>query len=390
MVKSGLRASVFDCSMLRHKNMDVADVTAEEIARAGQANLDDFVKHKDRSFGTSAMGRGLGFVLKKLVESSELDGVIAVGGAQGTSISSHAFRELPIGFPKLIVSVIASGNIRPFIGESDTLIMFSVADINGGINEITRTILTNAGAAIAGMVSNGTRMSPLLRDRPIVGITTWGTTQKAVTSASEELRSAGYETVMFHSSGACTSAMEDLVEQGMIDGVLDLTTHDLLGEVFPGTDIMPPTRPGRLESAARRGIPLIVAPGGLNMFVMGPFAELATKYTSRPTIAHNPSITEVKLTREEMLAVARVLAERLNAAKGFCAFLLPLRGWNDYDAEGMGNFYVPEDNKAFLAAFRKLLRPGIEIHELDCNLNDEKFGKFAAKLLMEQLPIGKK
>lgn len=385
LINLGVKAKVFDCSMLRHKDADKADVSAEIIARAAGVELDELSKNKDRSFGTSVMGRGLSSVLRNLVDSNQLDGVISLGGAQGTSISSHAFRELPIGFPKLIVSVIASGNIRPFVGESDIMIMFSVADINGGVNQITRTILVNAGAAIVGMVTNGTRMSQLPREKPIVAITTWGTTQKAVSAASEELKSAGFEPVMFHSSGACTSAMESLIDQGMIDGVLDLTTHDLLGEVFPGLDIMPPTRPGRLLSAGRKGIPLIVAPGGLNMFVMGPHAGLAQKYASRSIIKHNPSITEVKLTREEILIVARAIADRLNAARGFCAFLMPLRGWNDYDAKAMGDFYKPEDNEAFLKALREMLHPNVKVFELDSNLNEEEVGRFAAKLIADHL-----
>jgi uncharacterized protein (UPF0261 family) len=330
------------------------------------------------------MGRGLGRMLINMVSNGKLHAVISVGGAQGTSISSSAFRELPIGFPKLIVSVIASGNIRPYIGEKDILIMFSIADINGGINQVTETVLTNAASAIIGMVTMGRSMMSISHSRPIVGITTWGTTQKAVTAASDHLKSFGYETVLFHSSGACTSAMEDLVDQGVIDGILDLTTHDVLGEIFQGIDIMPPTRPGRLASAGRAGKPLVVAPGGLSMFVMGPYQDLEQKYRDRPTIKHNPTITEVRVNLDELLKAAEFFAERLNAARGYRAFLMPLKGWNDYDAEGMA-LYKPEDNQIFFEKLRRQVNPGVDLFEIDSNLNTKDFGYFAAKLIVDHL-----
>ena len=378
----GFRTQVIDVSMLRHEFGCSADVKSSEVAIAGGSDIQEISTSKDRNLGTVAMGSGLRKVLSEYVNAKKIDGVVSVGGAQGTSISSTAMKELPIGFPKLIVSAVASGNIRPFVGAKDIAIMFSVADINGGVNPVTRTVLSNAAAAVMGMVTEGQRME-MNHERQIIGITSWGTTQRAVIAASEKLRAMGYDTVIFHSSGACTSAMESLIEQGVVDGVLDLTTHDFLGEIFP-QELMPPVTPGRFTNAAKRGIPLVIAPGGLSMFVMGPYDELPQQIRHRPLLKHNPAYTEVRLTLDELLKVAVRMAERLNATRGYCAFLAPLKGWNDYDAEG-SPLYNADDDAIFVRKLRELTDPRIEFHEFDGNLNEELFGEIAAELLAKGL-----
>ncbi|MGO9645928.1 MAG: Tm-1-like ATP-binding domain-containing protein [Candidatus Bathyarchaeia archaeon] len=378
----GFKTQLIDVSMLEHEFGSSTDIKSSEVAIAGGSDIREISTSKDRNFGTVAMGRGLRKILSEYVNAKKIDGVISAGGAQGTSISSTAMKDLPIGFPKLIVSAVASGNIRPFVGAKDIAIMFSVADINGGINPVTQTVLSNAAAAVMGMVKDGQRME-MNHERQIVGITSWGTTQRAVIAASDKLRSLGYDTVIFHSSGACTSAMEDLIEQGVIDGVLDLTTHDFLGEIFP-QELMPPVTPGRLANAAKRGIPLVVAPGGLSMFVMGPYEEVTEEFKRRPLLKHNPSYTEVRLTLNELLTVAKSMAERLNATTGYCAFLVPLKGWNDYDADG-SPLYNPEEDALFIRKLRELTDSRIEFHEFDGNLNEESFGKMAAELLAKQM-----
>jgi uncharacterized protein (UPF0261 family) len=282
------------------------------------------------------------------------------------------------------VSAVASGNIRPFVGAKDVMVMFSVADINGGVNQVTRTVLSNAAAAVMGMIRDGQLME-MNHERPIIAITSWGTTQRAVIAASNKLRSLGYDPVIFHSSGACTSAMESLIQQRVIDGVLDLTTHDFLGEIFP-QELMPPVTPGRLTNAAKRGIPLVVAPGGLSMFVMGPFDELKEEYKHRPMLKHNPSYTEVRLTLEELLTVAERMSERLNSTKGYCSFLVPLKGWNDYDAEG-APLYNPEEDALFVRKLRELTDKRIEFYEFDGNLNNESFGNMAAEIIAKQISV---
>jgi len=378
IAERGFDAKIIDASMLKHDHELDADFTCRQVAAEAGVAFDNLHSTNDRDYGTRTIAEGLSRILERMVAGNELDGVISVGGAQGTSISSTAFKKLPIGFPKLIVSAVASGNIRPYVGARDILIMFSVADINGGVNEVTRTILANAAAAIMGMVRDGQRLS-LTHTRPVIGITAWGTTQRAVMAAATELRSRGFEPVIFHSSGACTSAMESLIEEGFIDGVLDLTTHDFLGELFP-QETQPPVNPGRLATAADRGIPLIVAPGGLNMFVMGPYDELKEEYKSRPMLKHNPTLSEVQVTVPELLTVAEAMAERLNAARAYCAFIVPLRGWNDYDAEG-SVLYNPQGDKAFVKRLRELLNPNVEIIEIDSNLNSPEVGRVAAELL---------
>lgn len=376
----GHRASTVDVGVVGDSPMtpDVDKTQVMEAAGVKPSHLQQL--RRDQVMET--MGRGAGVILRRMWQDGELDGVLAVGGNQGTAIAGIAMEPLPIGLPKVIVSTIASGNIRPYIRHRDIAMIFSVADILGGPNTITRTILSNAAGAVVGMAEMGIPMS---REpgRKVVGVTALGNTNPVVTRAGSLLEELGYEVVTFHASGACGSAMEELIDDGLIDGVLDLTTHELVGEVL-GDDIYTPTKPGRLEAAGRRGIPQVVAPGGIEYFCFGPLDSVPAKYLDRPIHHHNPYNMNIRATHDELEKLGTAVAKKLNGSRGPVLFLLPLRGWSIVGGPG-GTLYNPEANESFVRALKSNLSPRVRLEELDTVINDPVVADRAVQFIHESL-----
>ena len=373
-------ARVVDVGVLEDSAL-VPDVSKMQVMEAaGVAPSTLLGLRRDQIMET--MGKGAAKILRQSWEKGELDGVLAVGGNQGTAIAAIAMEGLPIGLPKVIVSTVASGNVRPYIRHRDVVMIFSVADLLGGPNTITRTILSNAAGALVGMAEMGI---PLGRksERPVVAITALGNTNPVVSRACEMLEQLGFEVVAFHASGACGSAMEELIDEGLIDGVLDLTTHELVGEVL-GDDIYAPTQPGRLEAAGRRGIPQVVAPGGLEYFCFGPLETVPSKYLGRPIHHHNPYNMNVRATREELERLGLAMAAKLNRSRGPVTFLLPLRGWSIIGAPG-GLLYDAEANQGFISALKSRLSPRVRLVEMDTVINDPAVADRAVQILHEAL-----
>jgi uncharacterized protein (UPF0261 family) len=357
----------------------VADVSREQVAAAAGRSLTE-LRTCRRDEMMAAMGQGAGSILKGLADAGRLQGVLAMGGNQGTSVAAIALRQLPIGLPKLIVSTVASGNIRPYIGHKDITMMFSVSDILGGPNTVSRSILANAAGAVLGMARCAVPLTAP-QGRLVIAITAFGNTDGAVARARQELAARGYEVVVFHASGACGSAMEELIAEGRIHGVLDLTTHELVGDVF-GDDIYAPTAGHRLIAAGQTGIPQVIGPGGLDYFCFGGVESIPPKYRGRPTHYHNPYNTNVRTTREEMAELGRVMADRLNASRGRVVVLIPERGWTFVGSPG-GPLYNPEANAAFVRALKAGLQPPVELRSLDCTLNDPLYADTAVELMTE-------
>jgi uncharacterized protein (UPF0261 family) len=346
------------------------DVSALEVMAAAGAGPEK-VWGLRRDEAMRLMGEGAGALLAAGWAEGRYAAAMALGGNQGTAIAGVAFRYLPIGFPKLVVSTVASGNLRPYFGHKDFAVMFSVGDLLGGPNRVTRPILDRAAAAVAAMarLGGGVAARPGL---PAVAVTAFGNTHRAVVSVREHLAGMGWEVVAFHASGAGGSAMEELIEAGLFSAVLDLTTHELVGEIF-GDDIYAPTRPGRLTAAARRGIPQVVAPGGLDYFCFGSPDSVPAAYRGRPTHYHNPFNTNVRTTAEELARLGSEVAARLNLAPpGRAAFVYPARGWSEVGSPG-GPLYDPEANAAFLAALKANLSPAVALYVVDAAINEPPF-----------------
>ena len=284
-------------------------------------------------------------------------------------------RALPFGVPKLMVSTLASGDIKPYVGTSDICMMPSVLDI-AGLNHVSRGIIGNAAAAICGMVTSEPAI--VLNQKPAIAATMFGVTTPCVTAARHALEERGFEVLVFHATGTGGQAMEQLIESGAFRAVLDMTTTELADELVGGVMSV---GPHRLEAAGRKGIPQVVCPGAIDMVNFGPVETVPTQFRSRNLYIHNPSVTLMRTTPEECAEIGRITATRLNRANGPVTILIPLQGVSAIDKIG-GPFYLPEALDAYRGALRSSLSSAIRVIELDAHINDEGFAAAAADLLI--------
>ena len=248
--------------------------------------------------------------------------------------------------------------------------MFSVADLVGGPNLVSRSILTNAVAGLIGMVQKGEKISLHHKEKNIA-ISALGNTEEAVQRISALLRKKGFHVIAFHASGAGGTAMEELIEDGIFHGVVDLTPHELTEEVVAAGAYVP-VRPGRLQAAARCGIPQVVSTGAMEYLCFGPKESIPPRLRQRKTYFHNPNNANVKTSRPEMSKVGKVMAERLNQAKGNTEILIPLKGASIYGSKG-GPLYDPVGGALLLKALKQNLDPKIPLREIDAHINDPEF-----------------
>jgi uncharacterized protein (UPF0261 family) len=353
-----------------------ADISAEEVAEAGGTSLQALRDAGDRGAAVTAMGEGAAVVLAAL---GRVDAVLAVGGSGGSSIAARAVRDLPIGLPKLIVSTMASGDVSPYVGAKDVTLTYSVVDI-AGVNRVSRLILGNAAAAAAGMAKAHAAPEPAAEERPLVGASMFGVTTPAVDAARERLDELGYEVLVFHATGAGGRALEGLVESGLLAGVLDLTTTELADDLVGG---VLSAGPERLTAAGRHGVPQVVAPGALDMVNFGPRETVPERFAGRNLYVHNPTVTLMRTTPEEMAELGRRVAAKLAAATGPTVLFVPLGGVSALDAPGMP-FHDPEADEACFAA----LEGAVETERLDMNINDPEFGRAMADRLHRLISEG--
>jgi uncharacterized protein (UPF0261 family) len=354
-----------------------ADVAREEVASAAGADHAALVAEGDRGRAVEVMGRGAGVVLGRLHAEGRLQGAAAVGGSGNSSIAAAAMRDLPVGVPKLIVSTVASGDTRPYVGAKDVTMMYSVVDI-AGINQISAQILTNAAGAIAGMAKAA---APAAGDaRPLVGATMFGVTTPAVTRARERLEELGYEVLVFHATGTGGQSMEALASGGFLAGVLDLTTTELADDLVGG---VLSAGPDRLEAAGTAGVPQVVSLGALDMVNFGPKDTVPERFAERNLYVHNPTITLMRTTPEENAELGRRIAHKLNGAGAPTVLFVPLRGVSAIDVEGQP-FHDRAADAALFAALREHVDRGrVEVHEVEVDVNDPAFATAMADRLHE-------
>jgi uncharacterized protein (UPF0261 family) len=344
-----------------------ADITRQEVARAGGHDLADLIALGDRQHCQQVMIDGLVKVVSHLYQESQVDGVVAVGGAQGTAMATAAMRALPVGIPKVMVSTVACGQstFGPYVGTKDITMIHSVADILG-LNRVTERILAQAAAAVIGMASVE---RTVLADRELVAMTQAGITTPGVMAVKGQLESMGFEIIAFHCNGIGGQAMEELILDGVVKGVIDFSPHEITDLLFDG---LMPAMPGRLKAAGRMGIPQIVTPGATDIRLHGRPEELPEELRSRATVQHTPVHTHVRASGEEMAAVARYTAERLNAARGPRAVLIPLRGFSMLNQQGEV-LYDEAANLAYAEAMERALSPEVELIRIDAHINDRAF-----------------
>ncbi|MEO7911923.1 MAG: Tm-1-like ATP-binding domain-containing protein [Roseiflexaceae bacterium] len=377
----GLGTLVLDSGILGQPLGCEADIGRSVVARRGGYELYDLQTIGTRGAAVERMIHGVERVTLDLLADGLIDGLISLGGAEGAVLGAAAAKVLPVGFPKIIVSPIASGQRRfgMFMGTRDVLVMHSVIDILG-INPISTTIFDNAAAAVWGMLQHGHRLDskPQSSDKRYVAVTMLGNTTTGVMAAKDALETRGYEAVIFHSNGVGGPAMEEQIAQGMFVGVIDYTTNELSDPLLGGFH----AAPGRLEKAGELGLPQVVVPGCVDFACFGARHAVPETLRDRPAYYHNPEFTLIRLNRDEMAAVGATMARKLNAARGPVIVLMPTGGLSIPNVPG-GAFYDPEADAAFLAALRAGLRGDIPLRLVEAHVNDPAFGQAAAEAFLE-------
>ncbi len=370
---SGVKTLLVDVGTLEPPRAE-PDISRYDVGAAAGVDVDALTAARDRGQAVSVMADAAAIVVKGLYAEGRCDGVLAAGGSGNTAIATKAMRALPVGVPKLMVSTMAAGNTRDYIGASDIALMASVTDV-AGINSISGRILANAAAAMAGMVN--APPVELGAQRPLIAATMFGVTTPSVTAAREELERRGYEVLTFHATGTGGRAMEALVESGFVTGVLDITTTELADELVGG---VLSAGPDRLEMAGKLGVPQVVSVGALDMVNFGARDTVPPQFESRNLYVHNASVTLMRTTPAESAELGRQIAKKLSAARGPVALFVPLRGVSAISGEG-GPFYDAAADKALFGALRQNMGKNVEMHEVDAHINDPEFAQaMAAKL----------
>jgi len=350
------------------------DVSREEVARAAGADAAALAEKKDRGEAVAAMSRGAAELVPKLYAEGKFDGILALGGGGGTSVACTAMRTLPLGVPKVMVSTVAGTDVSGYVGVKDIVMVPSIVDV-AGVNRISREIFAKAAGAICGMIETEV---PPGEDRPLVVASMFGNTTPCVEAAMAIIERAGYEVLVFHATGTGGRTMESLIEAGLINGVLDVTTTEWADELVGG---VLSAGPNRLEAAARCGVPAIVTPACLDMVNFWAPDTIPEKFKDRKFYPHNPNITLMRTTPEECRQLGRIMAEKLNLSTAPVTVLVPLRGLSMIDAEGE-TFWWPEADRAWLDALKENIRDDIPVVEMDCNVNDPKFARACAEKLL--------
>ena len=341
------------------------DISRFEVAASIGLDLEALMARKDRGECVVAMSKAAPVLLSKLQQDGKIDGVISLGGGGGTSLATSAMRALPIGFPKLMVSTLASGNTEHYVGTKDIVMMPSIVDV-AGLNSISKTIFTRAAGAICGMVEIEVKSES---QKPLIVASMFGNTTDCVNIAKEVLETAGYEVLVFHSTGTGGRTMESLIESGMVKGVIDLTTTEWADEITGATLS---AGPARMDAMSKAGIPAVVAPGCVDMANFGERATVPAKYEGRNFYIHIAQVTLMRTNAAECDELGKIIAKKCNANDAATAIMLPLKAVSVISAAGQ-SFYDKEADDALFNAIRK--NAEVEVCEFNEEINSEVFAK---------------
>lgn len=380
--QEGHRTHVIDTGVLGDAAFQ-PDTLRDAVAKAAGTTTGAIVARNDRGHAVETMSQGAAKVVRELYAKGVIQGILAAGGSANTTIGTTAMRALPVGFPKLMVSTLASGDVSPYVDTKDITMMYSVVDI-AGINRISARILSNAARAIAAMAGGE---APALGDsKPLLAATMFGVTTPCVNAARKILEQAGYEVLVFHATGTGGRAMENLIEDGYIAGVLDITTTELADELVGG---ILSAGPRRLTVAGAAGIPQVVSIGAVDMVNFGPRSTVPPRFEGRKFYQHNPTVTLMRTTPSENAEIGRRIAERTRGAKGPVKILLPTQGVSEY-AKKNGPFHDAEADGKCIEAIKTNVGPGIEVRLLETDINDPKFARACAETLIELMKNAKR
>lgn len=365
-----------DCGIMGAPALEPT-ITRQEVAAAAATTIEDILAKADKNYAIHTMTVGSTAIVRDLYRDGQLDGILGLGGGQGTIIGTTVMQALPFGVPKVMVSAVANGQAAfgPFVGIRDITIIHSVADVLG-LNMVTRRVIAEGVGAVCGMVEMAVEAQQT--DCPVIGMTTAGVTTLCAMHTRDVLESRGYEVIAFHCNGIGAKAMEELVDAGRIDGVLDISPKDIPDLLFGG---LFPADSQRMEATCRRGIPQVIVPGTTD-FILYPGVELVpAEILQRKHVIHNPLHTHVRATYEEMFEVGEFIAKRLLQSNGPAQVLIPNRGFSQLNIQG-GPMHDPDADRGFLAGLqKKLMDAGTDAvltEEFDLHINDSGFAEILA------------
>jgi len=375
--KQGFQCICADAGVLNPPSF-APDISREDVFLAAGTTLNKVLLEKNRGEAVEAASNGLAKIALDLFNQGKIHGVLGMGGSAGTTLGTSAMRALPFGIPKIMVSTLASGQVRPFVGVKDITMMHSVVDICG-LNRISTKVLSNAANAMAGML-NAPAISTTL-EKPLLAATMFGVTTPCVELGRNILEQSGREVLVFHATGTGGLTMESFIRDGLIKGVLDITTTELADELVGG---ILSAGNERLTAAGIMGIPQVISVGALDMVNFGPMDTVPEKFRSRMLYAHNSNVTLMRTTPEENDLLGKEIALKANAAKGPTAIIFPLHGISALDALGQP-FWWPQANQALRESLKLWLSPDVEYIEMDKHINDPAFGEACAQKLISYL-----
>jgi uncharacterized protein (UPF0261 family) len=363
----------------------IPDVTNDQVFAAAGTTLAAVRLTNDRGQAVELAARGATMVVQDLHKDGRVGGVLALGGSAGTTIGTAVMRALPFGVPKVMVSTLASGQVKQWVGVRDIFMVHSVVDISG-LNRVSRKVLSNAAHALIGMVKIGGTALACGDDKPLITATMFGVTTPCVSACRQQLETKGYEVLVFHATGTGGRTMESFIHDGLIQGVLDVTTTELADELVGG---ILGAGQDRLTAAGLRGVPQVISLGALDMVNFGPRDTVPEAFSQRRFYQHNSSVTLMRTTPEENDRLGKEIAQKASAARGPTAILVPLGGVSAIDRPGQP-FWWPEADQALFQSLRNWMSPRVQLLELDLHINDPEFAAAAVSTLsgfLDKAPV---
>lgn len=377
IIGRGHKVFAVDTGITGSTGLFPVDVQASDIASAGGGSVEELRQKMDRGEAMRVMCAGAPVIVKSLYDKGMFDGIIGMGGTGGTAVVTSAMRALPVGVSKVCVSTTASGDVAAYVGTKDITMIPSIVDV-AGINRISRIIFSRAAGAICGMVERD--ITSGTEEKPVIAASMFGNTTPCVNACIDRLSAEGYEVLVFHATGTGGKTMESLVREGLIDAVLDITTTEWADTVCGGVF---DAGPERLDAPGQMGIPHLIVPGCVDMANFGGMETVPDKYrqAKRTFYQWTPAVTLMRTDKEENEKMGRIFAQKANAAKGPVAFLIPLKGVSMLDADNQP-FCDREADKAMFQAIKANVKEGIEVVEMDNNINDPEFSAKAVQMML--------
>lgn len=348
------------------------DICRQEVAAMAGLDLPSLLARADRGECVVAMSQAAPVCLTRLANEGKIHAVVSLGGGGGTAIATAGMRALPLGFPKLMVSTLASGNTSHYIGTSDIVMMPSIVDV-AGLNSVSKGVYLRAAGAICGMIDAARSTSG---ERPLIVASMFGNTTECITIARQVLEEAGYEVLVFHATGAGGRTMEAVIESGAVAGVLDITTTEWADELVGGTLS---AGPHRMDAAAHAKVPAVIAPGCLDMVNFGARDTVPQEFEGRNFYIHNPQVTLMRTTPDECRELGRILAEKANQSTAPTSILIPEKAISVVSAAG-GPFHDPAADEALFQSIETHSRQPVDRHPLE--INDPAFATACAHKLL--------